>query len=78
MPEFVSREAGTLVSVDDVEALCGAILEELTRRHVEPERRAAIARYARCNFAQQSYVERLEEVYEAALSPKRLKEECAR
>lgn len=78
MPEFVSREAGTLVSVDDVEAFCGAILEELTRRHVEPERRAAIARYARCNFAQQSYVERLEEVYEAALSPKRLKEECAR
>ena len=77
MPEFVSRDAGTLVSVDDVDAFCGAILEELARHHVEPERRAAIARYARCNFAQQSYVERLEEVYEAALSPKRPQEGCA-
>ena len=42
-------------------------LEELTRRHAEPERRDAIAHYARGNFAQAQFVARLEEVYQSAV-----------
>ena len=66
LPEFINSEVGTLVSPEDEDAFCAAILEELTRRHAEPERRDAIAHYARGNFAQAQFVARLEEVYQSA------------
>ena len=64
---FGDLEVGTLVSPEDEDAFCAAILEELTRRHAEPERRDAIAHYARGNFAQAQFVARLEEVYQSAV-----------
>ena len=67
LPEFINSEVGTLVSPEDEDAFCAAILEELTRRHAEPERRDAIAHYARGNFAQAQFVARLEEVYQSAV-----------
>ena len=67
LPEFISSEAGTLVSPEDEDAFCGAILEELARRDAEPERHDAIARYARSHFAQSQFVTRLEEVYQSVI-----------
>ena len=67
LPEFISSEVGTLVSPEDEDAFCTAILDEVTRRHTEPERRDAIARYARSNFAQAQFVARLEEIYQSVI-----------
>lgn len=67
LPEFISSQVGTLVSPEDEEAFCAAILNELTRHHVEPERRDVIAGYARSNFAQAQFVAKLEQVYQYAV-----------
>ncbi len=67
LPEFISSEVGTLVSPEDEDAFCAAILDEVTRRHTEPERRDAIAHYARSNFAQTQFVARLEEIYQSVM-----------
>ena len=67
LPEFISSEVGRLVSPEDEDSFCGAILEEMTRHHTEPERRNAIARYARSNFAQTQFVTRLEAVYQSVI-----------
>ena len=74
LPEFINSEVGTLVSPEDEDAFCAAILEELTRRHAEPERRDAIAHYARGNFAQAQFVARLEEVYQSAVRDFQIRE----
>ncbi len=67
LPEFISSEVGTLASPEDEDAFCTAILDEVTRRHTEPERRDAIARYAHSNFAQAQFVARLEEIYQSVI-----------
>ena len=55
LPEFINSSVGTLVSSNDEDAFCGAILEELAHSREAPERRAFIARYARENFAQELF-----------------------
>ena len=67
LPEFINSQVGTLVSPEDEESFCAAILNELTRHHVEPERRDVIAGYARSNFAQAQFVAKLEQVYQRAV-----------
>lgn len=67
LPEFINSQVGTLVSPEDEEAFCAAILNELTRHHTEPERRDIIAHYASSNFAQAQFVEKLEQVYQRAV-----------
>ena len=59
LPEFINSSVGTLVSSNDEDAFCGAILEELAHSREAPERRAFIARYARENFAQELFVAKL-------------------
>lgn len=68
LPEFINSSVGTLVSSNDEDAFCGAILEELAHSREAPERRAFIARYARENFAQELFVAKLEDVYASVLS----------
>ena len=68
LPEFINSSVGTLVSSNDEDAFCGAILEELAHSREAPERRAFIARYARENFAQELFVTKLEDVYASVLS----------
>ncbi|MFR5846029.1 MAG: hypothetical protein ACLUEU_09825 [Oscillospiraceae bacterium] len=63
---------GTLVS-QRTRTPSAAILEELTS-HAEPERRDAIAHYARGNFAQAQFVARLEEVYQSAVRDFQIRE----
>ena len=67
LPEFINSQVGTLVSPEDEEAFCAAILNELTRHHTEPERRDIIAHYASSNFAQAQFVAKLEQVYQRAV-----------
>jgi L-malate glycosyltransferase len=67
LPEFINSDVGTLVSPDDVEEFCGAILEELAKRDTEPGRREHIARYARENFAQAQFVTKLEDIYRSVI-----------
>ena len=68
LPEFINSSVGTLVSSNDEDAFCGAILEELAHSREAPERRAFVARYARENFAQELFVTKLEDVYASVLS----------
>lgn len=67
LPEFINSQVGTLVSPEDEESFCAAILNELTRHHTEPERRDIIAHYASSNFAQAQFVAKLEQVYQRAV-----------
>lgn len=67
LPEFINSQVGTLVSPEDEEAFCAAILNELTRHHTEPERRDIIAHFASSNFAQAQFVAKLEQVYQRAV-----------
>ena len=67
LPEFINSQVGTLVSPEDEDSFCAAILNELTRHHTEPERRDIIAHYASSNFAQAQFVAKLEQVYQRAV-----------
>lgn len=67
LPEFISSKVGTLVSPEDEDAFCAAILEEMTRRDTEPERRDIIANHARSNFTQAQFVTKLEDIYRRAV-----------
>ena len=67
LPEVINSQVGTLVSPEDEESFCAAILNELTRHHTEPERRDIIAHYASSNFAQAQFVAKLEQVYQRAV-----------
>ena len=67
LPEFINSQVGALVSPENEEAFCTAILNELTRHHTEPERRDIIAHYASGIFAQAQFVAKLEQVYQRAV-----------
>lgn len=68
LPEFINSSVGTLVSSNDEDAFCGAILEELAHSR-EPGAAGVYRRYARENFAQELFVAKLEDVYASAAFP---------
>ena len=47
LPEFINSSVGTLVSSNDEDAFCGAILEELAHSREAPERRDVYKRQVR-------------------------------
>lgn len=73
LPEFVKPEVGALVPVDDSEALCSAILNELARSKNE-NRRETIAHYAQ-GFTQSKFIDHLEDIYAALVKAAKSTEE---
>ncbi|WP_165172670.1 glycosyltransferase [Adlercreutzia sp. ZJ242] len=68
LPEFVTPECGTLVDVDDDEALARAIVGELDRTAATPLRRERIAESVFERYAQSKFVVRLEALYQRVIS----------
>ncbi len=63
LPEFVNNDVGTLVTPDDEDAFCGAILEEITRNGDLPGRRVMISNHVRGKYSQELFVDNLEYIY---------------
>lgn len=68
LPDFVTEEVGTLVDVDDDEALARALMDELDRLAADSSRSHVIAQKIRDEYAQSKFVVRLEELYRDVLA----------
>ena len=69
LPDFVNEEVGALVRAEDPQDLAAGILRTLERKKGEAfaEWRREIARYARTQYAQDTIIHELEELYENSL-----------
>ena len=70
LPDFVNVTVGDLVEPEDAEGLADSILHvlKLTEQPEAPEWRKEIADYARKNFAQDTIMKELEDVYQKAVA----------
>ena len=64
LPDIINSDVGSLVDVDDAFGLSAAILQELYRPDA-PERRKYVAKYAFDNYAQDSLMDALIEIFSA-------------
>ena len=71
LPDFITKEVGTLVAVEDDMALADAIISELTRSDKE-ERRKICSKYARENFSVKNSIKRIEDLYRETAKIKKL------
>jgi len=67
LPDFVSKEVGTVTTCDP-DALYDAVMQELATNETTPDRRKVVAQYALNNYSMVHYVNELEKIYLDVLS----------
>ena len=61
--DFVNSETGVLINADNAQALCGAVVQELSSARWNAQQKAQVAQYAYKNYAQANLIGELEQVY---------------
>lgn len=67
LPDFVNEQVGHLININDADALCSAILEEISAEKFDPKRREYIAKYAKENYSQSVVISELIDIYESLI-----------
>lgn len=65
LPDFVNDKVGSLVDVDDEDALYEAVLKVLERQKKDPKKRDYIAKYAKENYSQSVVINDLKGIYKS-------------